>query len=114
MKGPMEFQLQTGFNDDGIRFKLAFWRWIFGESLGYLILGIWGVPIFIFGVLKKKNTPILMMALGMFIYVSVVATGNVRHDYYQTLTIPGVALIVATGATYLWKSENFKIGRAHV
>ncbi len=95
------------FNDDGIRFKMAFWRWIFGERLGYLILGIWGVPLFIFGVLKKQNWPILMTALGMFLYVSVVATGNVRHDYYQTLTIPAVVLMLSSGAIYLWNSENF-------
>src|SRR5260221_7450701 len=49
------------FNGNGIRFRPAFWRWIFGERLGYLILGIWGIPLFAFGVLKRKNLPILMM-----------------------------------------------------
>src|SRR5260221_8206264 len=89
------------FNDDGIRFKMAWWRWIFGERLGYMILGILGVVPFAFGVLKKNNTPILMTAIGMFLYVATVATGNVRHDYYQKLTIPAIALMLASGATYL-------------
>ncbi len=95
------------FNDDGIRFKMAFWRWIFGERLGYLILGIWGVPLFIFGLLKKQNWGVILSAFGMFLYVSVVATGNVRHDYYQTLTIPAIALMLASGAIALWQSEGF-------
>ncbi len=95
------------FNGNGIRFRPAFWRWIFGERLGYLILGIWGIPLFAFGVLKKNSTPALMAALGMFLYVSVLAYGNVQHDYYQTQTIPAIALLLASGVTYLWKSENF-------
>lgn len=95
------------FNDDGIRFKLAWWRWIFGERLGYLILGIWGTTVFAFGVLKRKNIPVLMTGLGAFLYVAIVATGNVRHDYYQTQTIPAVSLILASGAITLWKAESF-------
>lgn len=96
-------------NSDGIRFKLAWWRWIFGERLGYLILGIWGIPLFVFGLLKKQNWPIILSALGIFLYVTVVATGNVRHDYYQTITIPVIALMLASGATYLWNEKNFNI-----
>ena len=92
------------FNGNGIRFRPAFWRWIFGERLGYLILGIWGLPLFLFGLLKKKNWPIVMMALGMFLYVSVLADGNVQHDYYQTQTIPAIALMVASGTVYLWNA----------
>ena len=95
------------FNGDGIRFRPAFWRWIFGERLGYLILGIWGLPLFFFGIIKKKNLPVLMMGLGAFLYVAVVATGNVRHDYYQTQIIPAVALLLASGVIYLWEAANF-------
>src|SRR5258708_21395007 len=95
------------FNGNGIRFRPAFWRWIFGERLGYLILGIWGLPLFIFGLLKRKNTPIILAALGMFLYVSVLADGNVQHDYYQTQTIPAIALMLGSGVVYLWESEYF-------
>jgi hypothetical protein len=31
------------FNGDHIRFRPAFWRWLFGERLGKLILGVWGL-----------------------------------------------------------------------
>lgn len=94
-------------NGNGIRLRPAWWRWIFGERLGYLILGIWGVVLFAFGLLKKKNTPIVMAALGMFLYVLVVADGNVQHDYYQTQTIPAIALMLASGVVYLWNSPEF-------
>jgi len=95
------------FNGNGIRFRPAWFRWIFGERLGYLILGIWGVVVFTFGVLKPKNTPILMAALGMFLYVLVVADGNVQHDYYQTQIIPAIALMLASGVIYIWNSPEF-------
>jgi len=94
-------------NGNGIRFRPAWFRWIFGERLGYLILGIWGTVVFAFGLIKKQNWPIIMTALGMFLYVAVVADGNVQHDYYQTITIPAIVLMLASGAVYLWTSENF-------
>jgi hypothetical protein len=93
-------------NGNGIRFRPAWFRWIFGERLGYLILGIWGTVIFAFGLLKKQNWPIIMTAIGMFLYVAVVADGNVQHDYYQTITIPAIALMLAAGAVYLWTAES--------
>ncbi len=94
------------FNDDGIRFRPAFWRWIFGERLGYLILGVWGLFPFVFGILRKKNWPIVLTLLGMFLYVSILATGNVRHDYYQTLIIPAVSLVLASGVVGIWNSSE--------
>src|SRR3989344_381329 len=57
------------FNGDGIMFKPSFWRWIFGERLGYMILGTWGLIPFAYGLLKKtKNYFIHFFLLGMFIY----------------------------------------------
>ena len=95
------------FNGNGIRFRPAWWRWIFGERLGYLILGIWGVPLFIFGLIRKQNWPIILSAFGMFLYVAILADGNVQHDYYQTQTIPAIALMLASGISYLWNSKEF-------
>lgn len=96
------------FNEDGIRFRPAFWRWIFGERLGRLILGIWGLIPFGFGVLayKKNKAFIHIFLLAMFLYVSVIATANVKHDYYQTMTIPAVALALAQGTIEMWNSKK--------
>lgn len=98
------------FNQEGIRFKPAFWRWIFGDRLGYRILGIWLLPAFALGLLEKFNRRdnlfLHVFGLGMFLYVSVIAAANVRHDYYQTLIIPAVVLISAKGLIYLWETKD--------
>lgn len=92
------------FNGDGIRFRPAFFRWIFGERLGYLILGVWGLVPFIFGLLslKRKDWFVISYLMGMFLYISTFATANVRHDYYQTLLIPVVSFVCALGIVYFW------------
>lgn len=97
------------FNSDGIRFRPAFWRWIFQERLGLLILGGWGLVPFVFGTIrpKEKNLFIKYSILGMLFYVTVVATANVRHDYYQIVTIPAIALVLASGTFYLWQNKVF-------
>lgn len=98
------------FNQEGIRFKPSFWYWIFGERLGRLILGGWGLIPFSLGILSpskshgEKGFP-LAFIFGMFLYVSVIAAANVRHDYYQTLIIPAVCLILARGVLFLWGTE---------
>lgn len=99
------------FNGDGIRFRPAFWRWIFGERLGHLILGTWGLIPFGFGILeagkKRKNSWVIeLMLLGMAAYVIVVATASVRHDYYQTIVIPAVALALGRGAQIMLEKRK--------
>lgn len=98
------------FNGDGIRFRPSFWWWIFGQRLGSLILGIWGTALFILAFIKndKKNLFTETMALGAFIFVSVVATANVRHDYYQTLIIPAVAIVLAKGSSFVWHLDGIR------
>lgn len=93
------------FNGDGIRFKPSFWRWIFSERLGNLILGVWGLIPFSFGILsqKGKNQFANFFLLGLVFYVSIFATVNVRHDYYQTISIPAIALTLALGVKSMWE-----------
>lgn len=98
------------FNGDKIRFRPAFWRWIFGERLTGLILGFWGLVPFSFGLLddkKRKSLFTHFFFFGAVLYMVVVATANVRHDYYQTFIIPAVSLILAQGTLYMWKAEKF-------
>src|SRR3989304_5036232 len=96
------------FNGDRIRFRPSFWRWIFGERLGMCIRGGWGLIPFVFGIIKaRKETYFnLSFLLGMFLYVLVFATANVKHDYYQTFIIPAVSLTLAAGSLELWKAER--------
>jgi hypothetical protein len=97
------------FNGDHIRFRPAFWRWIFTERLVKMILACWGLPLFVLGIVKKevKDHFILFYLFGMFLYVSIVATANVRHDYYQIFTIPAICLAVAAGSDLLLKNKYF-------
>lgn len=37
----------------------------------------------------------------MFLYVSIFASANVRHDYYQIFVIPSVSLALAQGVYFL-------------
>lgn len=97
------------FNGDGIRFQPSFWRWIFGERLTSLILGYWGLIPFAFGLLAshKRNRLVLAFLFGAFVYISIFATANVRHDYYQTIVIPPITMVLAFGIEELWKLKNY-------
>lgn len=94
------------FNGDRIRFHPAWWRWIFGERIGILILGGWGLIPFILGLIRKnKNNFNLLFNLSMLTYLVIVATANVRHDYYQIMIIPAISFSLALGSLYLWKKN---------
>jgi hypothetical protein len=100
---------EWAFNGNLIRFKPSWWYWIFGERLGHLILGSLGVVPFVFGVFntKVKNLFIHAFLAGALFYVIVVADANVMHDYYQTLIIPAISLVLAAGSVFLWTQANF-------
>jgi hypothetical protein len=99
------------FNGDGIRFRPAFWWWIFGDRLGSLILGIWGIAPFIQGLKSKGRKHLLpeLAILSMFLFVSMVATANVRHDYYQTLAVPAIALVLGKGSQAMWRTRRNRL-----
>lgn len=94
------------FNGNGIRFKPAFWRWIINERFGKEILSVAGTLLFFIGLLKKPQLKegLLMhlLALSSFLYLIVLATGNVQHDYYQMLIVPPLVIFSARGFFALW------------
>jgi len=102
------------FNGDGIRFKGAFFYWLFAERLSKLILGYWGAVFLVLGIIYRKgkeNWFFYLWGIAMLLYVTVVATGNVRHDYYQIMTIPIIAVFVARGIGYLLDLETEKFSK---
>lgn len=105
--------MEWSFNGDLIRFHPAFWRWIFGERLGYLILGVYGVFIFGMGAIdRSKSNFVRFFLFGMFLYVSIFASANVRHDYYQIFIIPAVSLTLAQGTlslVYPFRVDKFLV-----
>lgn len=92
-------------NGDGIRFKGAWFYWLFGERIVKLILGYWGIVLLSFGLIakniKKELGFLYSTTLGLLLYLSIFATGNVKHDYYQIIIIPAIVLLVAKGTVVL-------------
>lgn len=104
--------LAWAFNGDGIRFRPSFWRWIFAERIGTLMLGVWGVVPFAVGAMitakdKYKGYFDQLLLLGVFLYVSGIATANVRHDYYQIYLVPVVALVWAKGTLHILQNSQY-------
>jgi hypothetical protein len=89
------------FNSNKIRFRPAWFRWLFFERLTKLILGFAGLIWLPFNFLEinKLFWILLSWAGGLFTYLAVIATGNVQHDYYQVLLIPAVCLAAARGVS---------------
>ncbi len=94
-------------NGTHIRFRPAFFRWIIGDRFGREILSVTGTFLFFLGFLlkpKDKEGLILhLLCLSSFLYLVVFATGNVTHDYYQTLIVPALVIFTARGFTALLK-----------
>lgn len=95
------------FNSDGIRWRPAWFRWLGYERLTKLMLGWVNLVWLPLNVLKPFSPDALIYGswwLGMVAYMSLLATGNVRHDYYQVLITPIVAISVARG---FWLSYDW-------
>lgn len=101
-------------NGDGIRFRPAFWWWIVSERIGGEILSAAGIVLFVIGFIARPrggNYFLHFWALSSFLYMIVVATGNVRHNYYQTSFVPIAGIFFALGLLQLLKGNNFFIPR---
>lgn len=89
------------FNNGNIRFKGAWFYWIFAERIAKLILGYWGVLFVALGVIwkseKREKWMTFLLVLGALAYITIIASGNVQHDYYQIMILPAVIAICAKG-----------------
>lgn len=98
------------FNGNGIRFKGAWFYWLFAERLGKLILGYWGLIPLGIGLIvtpsKKEGWVFRWLALGTLLFLVIFATGNVQHDYYQILLLPVVVVYGAKGLAFMIKGGN--------
>lgn len=97
-------------NGDGIRFKGAFFFWIFADRIGRLISGYWGLPLLFLGILtplKKFGWFFRWWGIAILLFVTVFATGNVRHDYYQIITIPIICIFMAQGVVFIWDLTKY-------
>lgn len=96
------------FNGNNIRFHPAFFRWIFYERIIKLISGFFNALFILAGLVgiskSKTKKDILFLSsfvLAATIYVCVIATGNVQHDYYQIVIIPPLAMLMGYGVVWV-------------
>lgn len=98
------------FNEGNIRFKPAWVRWLFIERIGKLIFGVWGTVFLVLGTVAKKKLEEIgvlgLFSIGSLLYMSIIARGNVQHDYYQILILPTLVLIAGKGFAALWKGNE--------
>ena len=97
------------YNNLGIRLRPAWFRWLFGVRYGNLILGYWGILPFGLGLLSLKKTAgwiYRLFLVGVIAYLVIFAGGNVQHDYYQAISLPFVAIILAVGFSKLINPEK--------
>lgn len=98
-------------NKGNIRFKGAWFEWLFAKRLAEEILGYWGLVPFALGVLarpgKKEGWMFPVLGVGGLLYLSVFAAGNVQHDYYQIILLPVVSIYVAKGFALLVTEKTF-------
>lgn len=98
------------FNGNHIRFKGAFFHWLFADRIGRLILGYWGLPFVLLGILrkinKKENWFFFYFIISSLIYMTVMANGNVTHNYYQILIVPTLAIFFAKGVDLILERKD--------
>ncbi len=88
-----------------VAFRPHWFYWLFKERLATLILGTFGIiPAFLGLAYKKGRTQIfsLTIILGILLYFIIIAQGNIQHDYYQVLIIPGISIITGFGFYYIF------------
>lgn len=92
------------WNGNNIRFKGAFFQWIFAERIGRMLLGYWGLPLVVIGVVakvKKEGWFFFSFLIASLLFLTFFATGNVTHDYYQVFIVPTLAIFWSLGARWL-------------
>ncbi len=98
------------FNANNIRFKGAWFHWLFAERIAKLMLGYWGMILFGFGLIapiKKEQKGLLFwFIIGSLAYMVILAAGNVQHDYYQIIILPVVSMLIGIGIEYVWKLKT--------
>lgn len=99
------------FNEGNIRFKGAWFYWLFSQRLSKIILGHWLLIPFGLGILvnpeKREGWFFRWWIAGVLLYWIIIARGNVQHDYYQILVLPVVSVYVARGIAYLITNQQF-------
>lgn len=89
-----------------VAFRPTWFKWLFFERIGKLILASFGtIPLFL-GLAYKKNLSqkfCFSLVLGILLYFIFIPQGNIQHDYYQVLIIPSLSIILGFGYFYIYQ-----------
>lgn len=99
--------VNTYKGQENIFFRPAFFRWIFFERIGQNMLGVYLSFFVLLGVFTKTKKYILpSILLSGLIYLFTFQGGNVQHEYYQTLILPGIAIMIGLGINSLFTNTK--------
>lgn len=103
------------FNSNNIRFRPAWFRWLFYERLTKLFIGFFGWVFLLSNLIKyrEKISELLVYlswGVGLLLYLIVIATGNVQHDYYQIIMLPFVSILIGRGVWLFYRYWKKTIG----
>lgn len=84
-----------------IFFRPAFFRWVFHERIQELIMGGYAAIFPILGAVTNTRKSLLIHSLGVaaLLHLLVFQGGNVQHDYYQSMILPGLAALSGLGVS---------------
>ncbi|MFA6017262.1 MAG: glycosyltransferase family 39 protein [Patescibacteria group bacterium] len=90
-----------------ILFRPSFFRWIFFERINNIILGGYLTLLFVLGTIaKQKKYLSISFLIATLIYILVFQGGNLQHEYYQTLILPTLAIMVGLGASFVFDHKK--------
>jgi 4-amino-4-deoxy-L-arabinose transferase-like glycosyltransferase len=86
-----------------IFFRPSFFRWIFFERINNLILGGYLTVFFVLGtIVKNKKYLLISFLFSALAYILVFQGGNLQHEYYQTLILPVLAMMIGIGGNFIY------------
>lgn len=90
-----------------IFFRPSFFRWIFFERINNLILGGYLTVFMILGAITKhKKYLLISFVVSALAYILVFQGGNLQHEYYQTLILPVLAMMVGVGINFVFNNKK--------
>lgn len=90
-----------------ILFRPSFFRWIFFERINNLILGGYLTVFMILGAITKhKKYLLISFVVSALAYILVFQGGNLQHEYYQTLILPVLAMMVGVGIDFVFNNKK--------
>lgn len=90
-----------------ILFRPSFFRWIFFERINNIILGGYLTVFFVIGlIVRSKKYLLLSFFISALTYLLVFQGGNLQHEYYQTLILPVLAMMVGVGIGFFYSDSK--------